>query len=306
MAVVTLLTTSLVLGLAGPARAEAAYPVLKNGASGSNVTSLQYLLGSKGFSTPPDGRFGTGTKDAVLDFQEDAGLVADGVAGPKTFEQLVTTLREGDEGMAVQALQVQLDKHGSDLATDGDFGPVTTAAVKDFQAREGLQTDGVVGPVTWRHLLGSGGSDAPPGTDYPSLSDEQLANARTILGVAKGADVPERGMVVSIATVMQESKMINIDYGDRDSIGLFQQRTSQGWGSLEEIGDPVLSSKAFFGVATHTSNPGLLDIEGWEDLSITRAADAVQRSCCPDAYAQWEDLAREVVANLKDESPVID
>lgn len=305
MAVIALFAASLVGLTSSPAHA-ASYPVLKNGASGSNVTSLQHLLGAKGFSTPPDGKFGTGTKDAVVAFQKDAGLSADGVAGPKTFEKLVTTLKEGAKGQAVQALQVQLNKHGHNLVTDGSFGAKTTEAVKAFQSKKGLTVDGVAGPITWQHLLDSGGSDTPPGTDYPSLSDEQLENARTILGVAKGAGVPERGMVVAIATVMQESKMLNIDYGDRDSIGLFQQRTSQGWGSLEEIGDPVKSSKAFFGVASHTNNPGLLDISGWENMSITRAADAVQRSCCPDAYAQWEDLAYEVVDKQKDASPVID
>ncbi|MDN5896283.1 MAG: peptidoglycan-binding protein [Nocardioides sp.] len=306
IAVIALFAATLIGLTTSPAQAAVNYPSLKTGSSGSNVTSLQYLLGAGGFSTPPDGQFGSGTKAAVTAFQKSEGLVTDGVAGPKTFTKLVPVLKEGADGQAVQALQVQLKKHGHNLLTDGDFGPLTTKSVKAFQKKKGLTVDGVVGPVTWRYLLGSGGSSTPPGTTYDSLSDEQLDNAKTILGVAKGADVPERGMLVAIATVMQESKMINIDYGDRDSIGLFQQRTSQGWGTLAEIGDPVKSSKAFFGVASHTNNPGLLDISGWEDMSITRAADAVQRSCCPDAYAQWVPLAQDVVAHLKDSSPVID
>ena len=68
--------------------------------------------------------------------------------------------------------------------------------------------------------------------------------------------MPEYGWVIALATSMQESTLLNIDYGDRDSLGLFQQRPSQGWGTESQILDPVLSSKAFYGVATHTPTPG--------------------------------------------------
>ena len=85
---------------------------------------------------------------------------------------------------------------------------------------------------------------------------------------------------------MQESTLLNVDYGDRDSLGLFQQRPSQGWGTDAQIQDPVLASKAFYGVATHTSNPGLLDISGWQSMSVTQAAQAVQRSALPRRLRQ--------------------
>ncbi|QCW50312.1 peptidoglycan-binding protein [Nocardioides dongxiaopingii] len=297
VALVTLAATTATLAVTAAPSYAATYPTLSSGATGANVTSLQYLLTSRGFSTAADGAFGTGTRDAVVAFQSSAGLAADGVAGPQTLAALVRPLREGDRGPAVQALQVQLNKHGSTLDTDGAFGPATSAAVRSFQSGNGLGADGVAGPATWTTLLGTGGGGTAPGTTYDSLSEAQKANARTIIGVGRGAGVPEQGWVVALATSMQESTLLNIDYGDRDSLGLFQQRTSQGWGTEAQILDPVASSKAFYGVAPHTPNPGLLDIAGWESMSVTRAAQAVQRSAYPDAYARWEGLARDVVAH---------
>jgi len=281
---------------AAPASA-VTYSTLWAGSTGADVTSLQHLLTSRGYATTADGDFGSGTTAAVTAFQGSRGLSADGIAGPPTFAALVTTLRQGSTGPAVQALQVQLVKHGASIATDGDFGPATDRAVQSFQSAHALGVDGVVGPVTWQELLGTGGGGSIPGTTYASLSQDQLRNARTILGVGKGAGVPEYGWVIALATAMPESTLIDIDYGDRDSLGLCQQRTSQGWGTEAQIMDPVLSSKAFYGVASHTPDPGLFDINGWQSMSVTRAAQAVQRSCCPDAYAKWESLARDLVAH---------
>jgi peptidoglycan hydrolase-like protein with peptidoglycan-binding domain len=293
----------VLVGYAGPAQA-ASYPTLSTGATGANVTTLQHLLTARGYATTADGDYGSGTQAAVTAFQQGAGLGADGVAGPATFGALVVTVRQGDSGSAVQALQVQLVKHGASVATDGDFGPATDSAVRSFQSGAGLSADGIVGPATWQELLGTGGGGSLPGTTYDSLSEEQKANARTIIGVGKGADVPEYGWVVALATAMQESTLVNVDYGDRDSLGLFQQRTSQGWGTEAQILDPVLSAKAFYGVAAHTPNPGLLDISGWQSMSVTEAAQAVQRSAYPDAYAKWETLARDIVAHESGTAPV--
>jgi peptidoglycan hydrolase-like protein with peptidoglycan-binding domain len=302
-----LLAATLGVGLslttAAPSYA-ATYPTLSTGSSGANVTSLQFLLTSRGYSTTADGDYGSGTKAAVTAFQSSRGLSADGVAGPATFSALVSTVQQGSTGPAVQALQIQLVKHGSSISTDGDFGPATGTAVRSFQSAHGLTSDGIVGQATWQELLGTGGGGSTPGTTYDSLSEDQKQNARTIIGVGKGAGVPEYGWVIALATSMQESTLLNIDYGDRDSLGLFQQRPSQGWGTEAEILDPVKSSKAFYGVAAHTSNPGLLDISGWQSMSVTQAAQAVQRSCCPDAYAKWESLARDIVAHEGGAPPI--
>lgn len=295
------LTVGLVAATPGPAHA--AYPNLSVGSTGPDVTAVQHLLTQRGHSTPADGQYGDGTRAAVTAFQSASGLAADGVAGPQTIGALVLTVREGDSGPAVQAAQVLLTARGFATTADGAFGPATAGAVRSFQSGAGLSADGVVGPQTWNALFGSG-SSTPPGSTYDSLSEEQKANARTIIGVGKGVGVPEYGWVIALATAMQESTLINVDYGDRDSLGLFQQRPSQGWGTEAQVSDPVLASKAFYGVASHTPNPGLLDISGWQSMSVTAAAQAVQRSAYPDAYAKWEGLARDIVANEGGTAPI--
>lgn len=89
---------------------------------------------------------------------------------------------------------------------------------------------------------------------------------------------------MALATALQESRLRNLDYGDRDSLGLFQQRPSMGWGTPDQIRDPVYSSTKFY--------EGLLGTAGWQQMTITQAAQAVQKSGYPDAYAQWEPLSR--------------
>ncbi|MEN3124101.1 M23 family metallopeptidase [Janibacter sp. LM] len=127
------------------------------------------------------------------------------------------------------------------------------------------------------------------------LSQEQADNAAKIIAVAKRLKVSTRGQVVAIATALQESSLRNLDHGDRDSLGLYQQRPSQGWGSASEIQDVVQSTEAFFGRAMHTDNPGLLDVQGWEKMPITVAAQAVQGSAFPAAYAQQESTSVAIV-----------
>nr|WP_202488717.1 C40 family peptidase [Streptomyces sp. SID5473] len=128
------------------------------------------------------------------------------------------------------------------------------------------------------------------------LPDEQIPHAKTIVATGLSMEVSERGQVVALATALQESRLRNLNYGDRDSLGLFQQRPSQGWGTPEQIRDPVYSSTKFY--------EGLLKVAGWESMTITQAAQAVQRSGYPDAYAQWEPLSRAlqkaIVAVLPD------
>ena len=117
-----------------------------------------------------------------------------------------------------------------------------------------------------------------------SLSPAQADNAALIAAVTVRRGMPARAATIGLATALQESRLVNIDYGDRDSVGLFQQRTSQGWGTIEQIMDPVYSTNAFF--------DGLDGITGYLDLPITEAAQAVQRSGFPDAYAQHENRSR--------------
>ncbi|RJS47444.1 M23 family metallopeptidase [Nocardioides cavernaquae] len=131
------------------------------------------------------------------------------------------------------------------------------------------------------------------------LDDEQRKNAAIILGVAVQLKVPPKGQAIAIATAMQESGMRNLDYGDRDSLGLFQQRPSTGWGTAAQVTTPEYAAKAFFGgPSSPTGNSGLLDIPHWQDLDLTIAAQSVQRSAFPTAYAKWERLANDVVSKM--------
>jgi murein DD-endopeptidase MepM/ murein hydrolase activator NlpD len=137
------------------------------------------------------------------------------------------------------------------------------------------------------------------GLTIDELDDEQRQNAGIILGVAVQLNVPPKGQAIAIATAMQESGLRNLNYGDRDSLGLFQQRPSTGWGSPAQVTTPEYAAKAFFGgPGSPTGNTGLLDIPKWQDLELTVAAQSVQRSAFPTAYAKWEGLANDVVRNL--------
>jgi LysM repeat protein len=126
------------------------------------------------------------------------------------------------------------------------------------------------------------------------MTDEMRRNARVIVQVGRSAGVSDYGLVIALATAAQESTLRNLDWGDRDSIGLFQQRPSQGWGQPADLHDPVYASRAFFGGSVNP-NPGgtrgLLDIPGWKSMTVTQAAQAVQYSAYPDAYAKWEASA---------------
>ncbi|MWV49280.1 peptidoglycan-binding protein [Rathayibacter sp. VKM Ac-2803] len=284
------------------ATSAAAWTVVAEGENSANAQTVQHLLNAAGYPVDADGVFGPATAAAVTSFQTDRGLSADGIVGEQTWSALITTLSSGDTGEAVSGLQVQLDKTGAGITVDGSFGPATLSAVQSFQSAAGLTVDGVVGPQTWQSLVGSGSGTTPepgqPGETFATLSEEQLANVRVIIAEGKTAGVPEYGWVVAIATAMQESRLRNLSGGDRDSVGLFQQRPSAGWGDPAALVDPVYASRAFYGAANSpTSNTGLTDVAGWESMSVTEAAQAVQVSAYPDAYAQWETLAREAVAS---------
>ncbi|AJE83811.1 Peptidoglycan-binding domain 1 protein [Streptomyces albus] len=136
------------------------------------------------------------------------------------------------------------------------------------------------------------------------LDPTQLANARIVIGVGKGANIPEQGQVIALMTAMQESKFVNYTVPvDHDSLGIFQQRPSTGWGTPEQITDVPTSSKSFYGVAPFGSNPGLIQIAGWETMPPGDVCQAVQRSAYPDRYAQWEQFARDLLAQ---EGPSVD
>ena len=133
------------------------------------------------------------------------------------------------------------------------------------------------------------------------LNEEMRSNAAVIVQVGHELGVSSQGIVIALATAMQESTLRNLTWGDRDSVGLFQQRPSAGWGTVTQLTTPSYAARLFYG---GISNPnagrtrGLLDIRGWESMSLTVAAQSVQISEFPDAYAQWEASARSWYAEL--------
>ncbi|MCU1507131.1 MAG: LysM peptidoglycan-binding protein [Microbacteriaceae bacterium] len=156
--------------------------------------------------------------------------------------------------------------------------------------------------MTWSSLIYSGRSITIPGVTVittagsttTGLTTTMAANASIIIGVGKSLGVSDYGLVIALSAAMQESSLQNLNYGDRDSLGLFQQRPSAGWGTPAQLTNTTYASKLFFG---GPSNPnrgitnGLLDIPGWQSMTVTQAAQAVQKSAYPDAYAKWEASA---------------
>ncbi|MEH1059114.1 hypothetical protein V6U89_28395 [Micromonospora sp. CPCC 206171] len=181
-------------------------------------------------------------------------------------------------------------------------GAVAAIDLATGKSRQGATVESglTTGSATGKVPTGKPGKDKliPHGVEGAQsripLDDEQLANAKAIVKTAKKTGVGERGAVIGIATSLQESKLYNLGhlgaYNDHDSQGLFQQRPSSGWGTPEEITDPEYSSRAFF--------EALKNVHGWEDLPLTTAAQTVQISAFPYAYAQWEEQAADIVQQL--------
>ncbi|HEY4225987.1 MAG TPA: LysM peptidoglycan-binding domain-containing protein [Pseudolysinimonas sp.] len=186
-------------------------------------------------------------------------------------------------------------------AIAGRFG-VTTA---DILAANGMGASTII--YSGRTLVIPASTASAPSSGAATaaatpLSEEMAANARVIIQTGQRLGVPDRGIVIALAAAMQESGLRNLDYGDRDSLGLFQQRPSTGWGTPAQILDPGYAAELFYG---GQGNPnagrtrGLLDIPSWQSMSVTQAAQAVQISAYPDAYAKWESSASAWLAQLR-------
>lgn len=143
----------------------------------------------------------------------------------------------------------------------------------------------VGGVVTLLHRIDQPRAAASGCTaDGQWLALDQSANAALIAGLSVQRDLPARAATIALATALQESKLRNLDYGDRDSLGLFQQRPSQGWGTAAEVTDPVYATSIFY--------DHLVAVPRYTEVPVTEAAQAVQRSAFPDAYANHEGVAR--------------
>jgi hypothetical protein len=136
---------------------------------------------------------------------------------------------------------------------------------------------------------------AGPGGEGLELSPGQAAIAATIAGVASRRDLPARAVAIAYATALQESKLANLDYGDRDSVGVFQQRPSEGWGTTQQIEDPVYATSRFF--------EALAAVPNYLRMPIYLAAQAVQHSADGAAYAQYADMASELATAFTGSQP---
>ena len=136
-----------------------------------------------------------------------------------------------------------------------------------------------------------GHASSAPATSPHGWSDEQIGNARLIITIGEQRRVPVQAEVIAVATALQESGLRNLRGGDRDSIGLFQQRPSQGWGTPAQLADPGYQTRKFY--------DKLLTVGGWQRMQLTDAAQAVQISAYPRAYAKHTAAATTLVGTLR-------
>jgi LysM repeat protein len=188
------------------------------------------------------------------------------------------------------------DIHGYHTVKSGE-------SVSKIAAVYGLSTQSILtaNQLSWSSMIYIGQKLVIPGIheikfcpELTQLSAEMKSNAQVIFRVGKSLGVSDYGIVIALAAAMQESGLRNLSYGDRDSVGLFQQRPSAHWGQAEQILNPEYASRAFFGgktSPTYGAARGLLDIKDWSNKSVTQAAQAVQISAYPNAYAKWESSA---------------
>ena len=197
-------------------------------------------------------------------------------------------------------------------APSGTYTIVSGDTVSSIAAQFGVSTEALLeaNGLAWSSVIYTGHTLVIPGggasvasTSYSAtgLSAESAGYAAIIIQVGRELGVSDYGIVIALATAMQESTMRNLDWGDRDSVGLFQQRPSAGWGTVEQLTDPWHSARLFYG---GESNPnrgntsGLLDVPNWSSLPLTVAAQSVQISAYPDAYAKWESSTWTWLAEL--------
>jgi hypothetical protein len=154
---------------------------------------------------------------------------------------------------------------------------------------------GVALYLHFRPYLHGTSCEARAGTEVMPLDLDQAANASTIAAVALRRRLPERATVIAYATALQESHLRNLESGDRDSVGLFQQRPSQGWGTARQLQDPVYATGRFFGA--------LVKVKDYTGMPVHQAAQKVQRSADGNAYAEHEEDARTLAAAFTGRTP---
>jgi hypothetical protein len=184
-------------------------------------------------------------------------------------------------------------KHGAAPAKHGaaPHHEETWAAVTRIVAQRTVPQPGN-GQLPARDRLTPAGISGPQAR--MSITPARYQNAKTIVRQVIGKHMGLRSAVIAVATAMQESTLLNLPYGDQDSLGLFQQRPSSGWGTAGQIQHPAYAAKAFLGAlrSYQAQNPG------WAHQPLWEPAQGVQRSAFPSAYAKWEAQAAQLVASV--------
>jgi hypothetical protein len=144
-------------------------------------------------------------------------------------------------------------------------------------------------------FLTPAGCQAGSGTSAVALDPQQASIAATIAGVAARDRLPARAVTIAYATAMQESHMHNLKYGDLDSVGIFQQRPSEGWGTTGQLEDPMYATTKFFGALTR--------VPGYLEMPVDQAAQAVQHSADGSAYSQYDLMATSLTSAFTGEQP---
>jgi len=196
-------------------------------------------------------------------------------------------------------------------ASSTNYTIVRGDTVSSIAAKFGVSVQAVLGAnglnrtsviYAGRTISIPGVTAAPIVNGITVLTHEMAANARIVIRVGRELGVSDYGIVIALSAAMQESSMRNINYGDRDSLGLFQQRPSAGWGSAEQLLNVTHASRLFYGGPANPNRGttrGLLEIPGWQNMTVTQAAQAVQISAYPNAYAKWEASARSWLSALR-------
>ncbi|MEV7230182.1 MULTISPECIES: hypothetical protein [Polymorphospora] len=210
-------------------------------------------------------------------------------------------------GVVAVAQLRDFDPAVDDVRTDRAAVADRAAAAGDDAASRSYDRSPAPGPSPSPSASAAPSSPAPPAKPKPvaGLNQTQMDNAHTIVKVGRELDIPTDGLVVAVATAMQETNLRNLASdvvpeskkyphegtgSDHDSVGLFQQRPSTGWGSVRDLMDPEYAARRFY--------EALKKVDGWQRLSLTAAAQAVQKSAYPGAYAKHESRATTIVKAL--------
>lgn len=252
--------------------------------------------------TPPGTSSGVAWKPRNAEFMHTGGYLGydtggrNGITGDLRSDEIPLVAQRGEFMMSKAAV----DRLGPQTLRDLNSGKIGMGGADLGFAAIGAG----VGVALMRAMInalflgsqkqqneGSVMSVATPGLyGNVKLDADQLRNASIIAGVGRSMGASTRDIVISLMTAMQESTLRNLNYGDRDSLGLFQQRPSMGWGTPAQVTNPEYAARKFF--------EGLLRVENRNSMPLTLAAQAVQRSAFPYAYANWQTMAEALVGAM--------